>query len=455
MLSFVILFGLPLVSYAGSPSLSENSRFIQYVQQKYASQSEYPILIFDRDEIEWRFAKTKAFKKNEKALRLKIIQQYVREKTGFEATDNDADNFESYLTVLKDGANALPVLENGATGAVRFCAIFPADANSNRRLGAERVLQLQTPGLYKTDFSQILEPMSHEQLRKISLYHELSHCLDTRFFPESYNSGGDADASQVHRNEAFAETLAILLLAKEGMGDLGKTRSAYRSVYARVVGNFLARREGGMDPNQQYGGPIYYLSPMIKAAQAMIEASPDFFHEASLASLKKIAEEIVLEQSFSFQMISLIRFSYTDGRAAAFERSTKFEQDFPDLFKNTTKNLLDFYRQTDAVLETFFTRPNAQLASPALMPFKPLELCSAFTSGSSSAYFARLDAYRNDLLRENGTPEEQRDRARSLMNVFETSADQCFSENAPNSGSPRKSKQDAALPASLCLDPLR
>lgn len=455
MLSLIFLFGLSILSHSSSPHLSENSRFIQYVQQKYASQSAYPILIFDRDEIEWRFAKAKAFKTDEKPKRLKIIQQYVREKTGFEATDNDADNFETYLTVLKDGANALPVLENGASGVVRFCAIFPADANSNRRLSAERILQLQTPGLYKNDFSQILEPMSHEQLVKISLFHELSHCLDTRFFPESYNTGGDADASQVHRNEAFAETLAILLLAKEGLANLGKARSAYRSVYARVVGSFLAQREGGMDPNQQYGGPIYYLSPMIKAAQEKIEVNPEIIQEANLASLKKTAEEIVLKRSYSFQVINLIKYSYTDGRAAAFERSAKFEQDFPDLFKNSTKDLSEFYLHTDAVLETFFSRPIPYSDSPGLMPFRPLELCPAFNSGNSSAYVAILDSYRRDLAKDNGSPEEQRARAVALMNIFESSADQCFSGNVLNTRAPGKAVQGSALPASICLDPLR
>lgn len=413
---------------------TEHSRMVRYFQGKYASQSTaYPILIFDRDEIEWRFARAGAFGENGGIARARIVQQYVHEKTGTEISQSDAGNIETYLVAAKDGANALPILSESVSGRTLLCAVFPPNPNSNRRLESERVLQLLTPGVYQNDFNDIRDPLSYEQLVKLSFSHELSHCLDTVFMPENYNGVSDPSADQVHRSESFAEAMAILLMASEGDANVAKRRSEYRSVYARVFGPFLAKEPSPFNPNRVYGGGIYYLSPSIEAAQRWIDQNGTLAQRGKVSTLKAAAEKIVREQSFVFQVLNLITYSFTDGLAAAEARSRKFEIDFPSFFVKTTEKLLGFYAYTDNVLATFFTgRSGNQMG--ALKIFSPLELCPYFLKGDSMAVFAKLQSYREDLESEKGSPEDQRLRAQQLSNLLETLQNACPAARTARAG---------------------
>jgi hypothetical protein len=423
---FSLVWGLGAISAnANSPVATEHSRLVQYVQQKYTGESPYPILIFDRDELDWRFAKAQAFGEDD-TIRNQIIQKYIAEKTGFQATALEASVLEPYLTLLRSGANALPLLENGGYGKVKFCAVFPADPNSNRRLGNERILQLHLPQIYGSlDFSQIRSPLRQDQLEKISLFHELSHCLDTRFFAASYEHGA-VDADDVHRGESFAETLALLLLAKEEITDIAPARSSYRSVYTRMAGEFMARNpdNGGGHPFYAFGGPIYYLSPSIEAAQTRIDGSLPFLRSASLETLKTMAEAITLERSFSYQLLNLIRMSFQDGRETTFENARRFELDFPSLFEKATEKLVTFYQNTDAVLESFFTDPRL-LPSGKLEPIDVSSLCADLGLSDPSSFFGKLQSYRDDLKGEQGSPEAQRLRAAELASLFAQASGHC------------------------------
>ena len=58
LMAMVALLGLSL-TVSGK---TEFSKFVEYVQTKYADEfKDYPILIFDMDEIEYRYAKANVF----------------------------------------------------------------------------------------------------------------------------------------------------------------------------------------------------------------------------------------------------------------------------------------------------------------------------------------------------------------------------------------------------------
>ena len=403
-----ILTTLALLFLGASPARAETSfsRLLAHVQSAYlGSAATYPILILDRDDLEWRFVRAGATSDSSSARRIAVVQEYVKEKTGVSISTNAASNFEPYLSLLNDAAVAMPALKDGTDQPeIEMCAVFPPDPNRNQRLEMERILQLRTAEAYGThEFSQLRLTMSYHDAVLFSVLHESGHCMDTTFFPQLI--AGASDPATIHQSESFAEAIAVLLMAKEGRGNVAEARSYLRDMYSFYLEPFfLAHPEFGFGSESfAYGGLIYHLSPSIRAAAAELAARPGVIQSLPLSEVLNLAREVVEKNAFPTRLMGALYSGYTEGHSATLSRYKEFEAQVPEFFGGIVERL-EAYWQADSDFKTNALLPTAPPApSPtALLPFDQPRACASLAEGNYDAVRNQIDILRDDL--RSGTP---------------------------------------------------
>lgn len=306
VLAFLVFVG------GGAKAETSASRLWADLQQKdFVKTAPYPVLLIDRDDLEWRFVAAHATGDARK--REQIIRDYVREKTGVLITENAAANFEPYLTVLKEAATAMPAMTDDFS-TIQVCVVFPFDPNRNQRLEIERLLQLQTAEAYgDRTYDQLRPRMSYEDSVLFSMLHEIGHCLDRTYFPRI--ARGDSDPYTIHQGEAFAETLGALLMVKEGREEVIDARIALRSVYTYFMEPFFVRhpQNGLGSESYVYGGLIYYLAPVLRGVAGDIRSGVEDLRKRSIAEILDRALEIVAEKDVDGRTFTAIYASYAEG----------------------------------------------------------------------------------------------------------------------------------------------
>lgn len=425
LLAFLLLSSFPTQS---ANAASSYSKFLRGIQQKYLRNvAPYPILIMDRDELEWRFASRGATESED--LREMIIREYVKEKTGIWISENAATNFEPYLTVLKDMAVAMPALSDDFSGKILMCAVFPADPNRNQRLETERLLQLQVEEAYgRLGFEQLTSTMEYEDLILTSVLHEAGHCLDQTYFRAAVTLG-QSDPHTVHMSESFAETTAILLLAKEEKTDLAEKRAALRSVYTYYMQPyFSAHPENGFGMDTYtYGGLIYFLAPSIRAAGTEVKARTAEIQGMDMPEILLLAKEIVDRSAFDSRVLTAIHATYSEGREAAIARYRRYAADMPDLFADTYGKMLSFLEEMDRTKATFFDsdRPDPPASGKPLLEIPFERMCAQFQANDVPALLEEIEALRRDLRASRLGAEIERARSAALRDLWKELPAKC------------------------------
>lgn len=203
----------------------------------------YPILIFNRLELRYLLDNHDALgdtKENEQK-RIKVIQDYVKEKLGFDISREDVLKIDHNLLVGIDSAVAQPITqtEGYSLKTTKVCFAFPRVPNFFTQSENERILGMNDPKVsFPGDYDDLNVKESFEVLYLFSLYHEAAHCLD-----EVYLSQADSyqpSPTDVHMGEAFAELMAYMKVSQiVGSREIGKTRALYRAIYSRIVGEYL------------------------------------------------------------------------------------------------------------------------------------------------------------------------------------------------------------------------
>ncbi len=411
------------------------TKIINEAQSKYQNAIEkYPILIFNQDEIDTRFLAAKAFgdSKEQKSKRLKVIQEYIFDKIGLEVSERDADQYEPYLTVLKGSAVALPLLDGGfGEYKYKMCGVFHASPNSNQRLELERILGLRTKEVYDNQAAEsILPKLPYETLAKFSIYHEIGHCLDQTFLPGTYNSSGESPHS-VHESESFAEVMGLFILTQQGYKDIARNRGMLRTIYSRKMGTYFASNPGLGFGNPYFvaGGVIYYLDPVLKAADVKIRDLRSDFNKLELPELMKLAREVVETHSLpSRSFHAILTFLQSKNGEEALERYREFSYSSPDLFYQTYKDLIAYSDFTTFLMGKLFDVDATETDGMGeLSEIDTRELCTLVVTGQTQALRLRLDDYRNELQNELGPAAQQREQAKRLNEIFETELNSCES----------------------------
>jgi hypothetical protein len=344
----VALMSLMMLFSSQVLAKTEFSKVVDYVQKTYADKfTDYPILIFDMDEVEARFAGAKAFgegKEKEKQ-RAAIVQKYVKEETGVELTPAEAIGYETYTSALKSGAYALPTLMDGPNRrkVYKMCAVFPSSANSNKRLEMERMTGLKTPGAYEhTTYTGLQKKLEFKELQLFSLYHELGHCMDRVFMPENYNTY-EVDPHDVHLSESYAEVFALMILEKEGIKGTGETRALMRNLYTQKMGKwFIDNPQNGFgNPMYLKGGIIYYLAPVLLAADEFLARKRDFVKQDMEVLLLK-AKEFVDGNALNSRSFHGVFRAMSEDKDKVLSFYRDYAQSTPGFFADAYSDILTF-----------------------------------------------------------------------------------------------------------------
>ena len=311
-----------------------------------------------------------------------------------------------------------------------MCAVFHASANSNQRLEVERILGLSTPGVYENPIFESIKPqLPYETLAKFSLYHEIGHCLDPLFLPNTYNGGEDPHS--VHESESFAEVMGLFLLTQKGYTNIARTRGLLRTIYSRKLGRFFTQnpRYGFGNPFYLAGGVIYYLEPALRGADEVIKAQRGHFNQLSLAELIEAAIKVVHENALDSRSFHAILSFLTEvDPQTALNRYREYSYNSPDLFYRAYSDLVVYSDYTDYILSKVFNPEALELAGPQMLsPIDIRELCTLSLTAQSEALDERLSDYRLELQSGFGTAAEQRERALLLNGLFENELNDCQS----------------------------
>lgn len=406
------------------------SNLVEKVQTKYADKfKEHPILIMDKDDINWRISQEKAFGEKGEKRRIKIIIKYVKEKTGVDIEHNDAINLDTYISILKNSAVAVPLTTNSWSKVeYKICTVFHADPNSNQRLESERLLGLQTGDAYKEyKYEHLVNKLGFEQLQLFSIYHELGHCLDTKYLVAAQTAYDDPHG--IHQSESFAETAGLLLLTREGHKDLAGNRINMRSIYSRQFGQYLVDtpQMGFGNPNAKYGGIIYHMAPVLEASDKLIKEQRTQIEESTVSEILELSENIVENHALDSRTFHGISLFMENGKEETLVMYRNYEQSFPDLFVGVIDNIIEYIEGTQQIINNSFDTTRVDI--PFRNTLRPLsvekDFCPAYLSEDRDSFDQQLDVYREDLRLENGTPEEQRERQADLMNIHEAVAATC------------------------------
>lgn len=407
---------------------------IDKAQKRFGSVKEYPIVIFNQDEISWEIARADAFGDSKKAqtLRKEILKEYVKDKSGLELSSKEAASLDNYITVMKDSAYAMPVLK-GDWGERHFklCAVFPASANTNQRLEHERLLGLLTDDVYgDLAYEDIDLRLQYEQLALFSLYHEISHCLDPEFMLQNYN--GHESPHKVHLSESFAEGLALLILEQMGHKNMGRARGHMRMIYSRMMGQYFARNPqlGLGNPFFVKGGVIYHLDPVLRGAQEFAFNSGHRFSDLGLQELIDVMVNIVKRDALDSRTFHAIG-SYLgdENKESVLQKYRDWAFDSPELFYNAYAGLLEYHDYTHYVLRELISRVEARESLSKSFENSLIEssnICKLFENNQRSSFQEKIAEWRSILLEEKLSASSQREMAKELNSLHEDLLEQCL-----------------------------
>lgn len=391
----------------------------------------YPIVIIDQDEMDWRYIRNGVGHQRGKefeAVRGEILRDYIYEKVQLELTEMQARQLEPYTSIMKDGAFALPLVEHYGTAKYKVCAVFTSSANSNQRLEHERLLGLNQPDVFTTEnYDQLKWRIDYDSMALFSLYHEISHCLDSRFMPLLYTRG--EDPHYMHEAESFAESLASLLLYDRDWSKHIKARGFHRTIYSRMVGKFMAQNShlGFGHPFFKAGGVIYNLEPALRGVQNFIVMNRNSLKEMSLSEKIEVAEEIVVNNALSSRGFNMIvNYLESTEPEEAVRSALQRAIDWPEFFYEPYQSLITYSSYSEEVVRQSF---DETLISPAaidaLMDIPMAQLCDSVATQSQESYQAILLELRADLRTTESSAASQRNRAQELNELSQSLLQKC------------------------------
>jgi len=404
---------------------TQMGKILDDFQAQYANHYDYPIIIFDRDELGWRLALGNAYQNDQQETRFQIIKDYVFENFGLDLSDNEISVYETYITYLNSSALAQPIV-NDTLDDFLSCGVFPTSPNGNQRLFNEKIVGMPLSEIYgHQDYHNLKVTLNFEENLKISIFHELGHCLDKVYMLDAFRYS--SDSSVIHEAESFAETFALLMMNKLGYQDLAFKRSIQRSIYSRKVGAYLAQNSGVNLSNEHsiYGGAIYYLSPVLDAVTTLENAGIDFFAQNRDEIIKQ-SYQIVQEFRLDSRTMNGIQMVLQNGKQATFKIMGEYLKKLPEYFTIPFIRLTKYLENTDIILDEY-------LLKDKLKPEKGEELlkmeislfCDAFLHQDKKRFFTLLDHYRNNLMNLRSDDVQMYERTKYLDDIYLKVSTEC------------------------------
>jgi len=388
---------------------------IPRLQSEFGRSRPYPILIMDKEELQWRFAQANALGDDAgRDQRVTIIQNYVKEVVDVAITRNDALQLETYATVLKDGAFALPLFTSMYPAVYKLCAVMPASEFSNSRLEYERLLMFNKQAAHQGHgHDDLKDTLPFEILARFSLYHELAHCLDETFMPKTFDY---EDPHAVHLSESFAETLALLMMEAEGFREIALPRAQLRSIYSHRIGRHFAQ-----NPQGGFGSPFFVASGAIYNLSNVLLNTPKLGPGADLvAAARAVVEEFATPpRAFT----AIVR--WLENAVEAETQYQDWAQSSPHLFLEAFEHLIGYRDSVPRMADEAFSGVGQHHpVVGALMTFDQGQ-CVAFQNKDKALFNAILRRLARDLREGLGGPEAQALRQRELQGIYLSMQQRC------------------------------
>ncbi|GEM_PF-5897115 len=323
------LIKLLILTVISFSSLAYNtSSEVELLNKEFNQNEEYPIIIFDKNKIQNLLTESKSEN-------LKLIEQYILKTFGIELEKHDSETILDYHTVFNSSASALPFKES-RTNKYRFCAVFPSGSNLEHEGEVKRILGItdEVNPYPKNTVKKVMKLLSLKELKLISLYHELSHCLDKTYIPnmtmpESHN---------IHMAESFAESLSLLFVTKRfNFRNIALRRSILRGLYTKYMGKHIINDEDTivMHPSAKSMGVIYYLSPTLLSLDSILSSYSFRIKDHTTDQLSAMALSNTENYSFDSRTFAAIVSYLKFGEKNSTSNYLDLAQSSPDLFYNT------------------------------------------------------------------------------------------------------------------------
>ncbi|PIK15530.1 hypothetical protein [Halobacteriovorax sp. JY17] len=327
----------------------DTSAEIESLNKEFNSYSKYPILVFDKGLISSLLT---GAKDND----INTITSYVKSKFHLIVDKSEAETILDYHTVLNNSASALP-FRGRKSGEYKFCAVFPSGAKTDHREEVKRILGItnELNPYPENTIEKVMNLLSLKELKLVSLYHELSHCIDETFVPDQYST----ESHSIHMAESFAESLAMLFVAKRfDFRNIALRRSILRGLYTKYMGKYIINDEDMivMHPSAKEMGVIYYLSPTLISINELLQSYSFRSNHFSTEQLSKMALENIRNYSFNSRAFAAIVYYLKNGSDEALTKYHDFSVSAPDLFYPTYLRLRTealFLDDLDFLLESF------------------------------------------------------------------------------------------------------
>ena len=318
------------------------------LQQEWSQIRNYPVAVIDKVKYQEFLLLNKIDKHSPEPQRALALYSYLKKNHSLELPPQE---IYSILSEAEDPHSAIAkaLYHDPITMTqVKACIVVPVAPSADNTSATLRFLGVETlqSKIYEgVDLAPLVNLIPRDQLELFSLYHEFSHCLDTQFYPRSLVDVESPHAK--HQAEVFAETLALLLLAKnEGLHSLGPARAQLRALYYRYYGQAIAQSEPQFFARPlKYEGTIYFLSHPLLKAQELIDNKLLEIKDLSLDELIALAKQITQDHGFSSFGFNALHMTLEQSPEQALTHYQKLASKNPKMFQpalNELERSLDY-----------------------------------------------------------------------------------------------------------------
>jgi hypothetical protein len=239
-----LVFALAAASFLGAHNAQAQAPRLEYPQTAYSGRtqkivkefnaaSSAPLIILDRDLLALNLA-LRHISDFDPEARSRLIAEMAKAQTGLTI---DATRFReaSYEMTREVGSTWSPGYGPSADmPGAGFCTVFGQDPDTD---GPKQLLSLMNLSDFfgPSTASRLTAPLSRAVINDYTDYHELGHCF---YYVTPPNAGAERDSVlfQRHKQEAFSDIFASLLLARDGVTDFADRYARVRLVASAVAG---------------------------------------------------------------------------------------------------------------------------------------------------------------------------------------------------------------------------
>lgn len=186
-----------------------------------------------------------------------------------------------------------------------LCFIFPHRTDIDAEFQARLMIGLDPMRHGELADLKLRGGFAQELTNKYSDYHEIGHCLDRWFSPQTEKTNFDiapeAYLHSRHQAEMFGDVFATLMLAKDGYTDIALRRADERLASAAIRGADLATGRHTGD-RFHYAGYIYAVHDGLRAVQKVLDGmTRQQIADMSVEDALQIAHSVVRQNSLDIE----------------------------------------------------------------------------------------------------------------------------------------------------------